>query len=296
MKAERRHELKTNALAQKIVSVPDYTRKYAGRAAVVVALVVVIGYILYRRSNAAATAHSNALMALSEARRDLDGVRRQPGGPLDSTFMLAIRSSYENGKALVNDVIGDTDDPKMLAQATLTSGDLALALYQVPVLPGATTNEALRPAASATPESLLNDATAAYQKIVDKYNDQPLILAGAQMGLATVAEEKREFDKAKDNYTKVIKNEAVPASVRSLAQARLDTLKNIQSPAILGDANMPYEKLATTRKSATRSTTTSAPTSGPTTTAPTTKPTMVKPAVVVPATKPTTAPSTKSIR
>ena len=74
MKAERRHELKENALAKqavravKVMQMPDWRRKYASRAALVLAGIILVAALVLHRINSSRDDQQRAVDHLARAR------------------------------------------------------------------------------------------------------------------------------------------------------------------------------------------------------------------------------------
>lgn len=285
MKSERRHDLKENALAKKIIELPDFRRKWGGRLALAALAVVVVGALIYNRMNAAEGRHREAEVQLTLARGLADELRFapfDPSRPIEPRDISVRQTAYDKGRAAVERVRELTSDNKLLAQASITEADLAFALANLPVPPGAAT----RPAEFATRpprDELMKQAAASYQDVIDHYADQPVAFANARLGLATINENRGDWDMANTQYQALRTASSVPQMYRQIAENRAKQLEQIKQPALLVAREVPPLLSPTT-----------APTSAPTTapaTAPAAAP-VAKPAAA-PTTKPASAPSTK---
>ena len=119
MKAERRHELKTNTLATKIVQLPDVGRKWAGRAALGLAIVLAVAALVYNRVSNSRRAEADAADAVAQARAALDEIRgANPGGfkPFDAAYMNTIKEKRKQGIAALDEAASLSTDPKLRAR------------------------------------------------------------------------------------------------------------------------------------------------------------------------------------
>src|SRR5205814_10266448 len=72
MKAEHRHELKTNDLAKSLLTFQDYVKVYGGRVALGIAIVILLVVLVMQRINSSHTAAERARDDLAYARRQND--------------------------------------------------------------------------------------------------------------------------------------------------------------------------------------------------------------------------------
>jgi hypothetical protein len=238
MKAERRHEMQQNALATKTVELPSLGRVWMGRAAMALAALAVVAAFIVSRVQ---RSHQQALDAgefLAEAQQDVQGMRtaapRSQFEPpaLDASFMGSVQSMYDDGKLKLQQAVDRMKDHDQLGQATLLRGDLNLALAVIPAIPGATTQPTLlspRPSR----EDAYTEAAAAYKEVVDRYGDQPVNVVLARLGLATIAENKRDFQAARDQYQAVSNDPRASAMFQQFAKGKLDGLASLEAPPLI---------------------------------------------------------------
>src|SRR5438046_1636620 len=72
MKAEHRHELKTNDLAKSLLTFQDYVKVYGGRVALGIAIVILLVVLIMQRINSSHTAAERARDDLAYARSQID--------------------------------------------------------------------------------------------------------------------------------------------------------------------------------------------------------------------------------
>lgn len=302
MKSERRHELQTNELAKQIAKLPDTTRQYGTRLALVVALIAVVVFFFYYRSSsrkANEAAEAEVLQAITQEvinlthYQHLDQARDASGEASPVQAMSNLRNQVaEIRKGLAS--LGESENTKIRAKALQVRGDLNLFLATSPELPQATTRPSLgfgdlRTGAMAT-------AAESYQSIIQTYGDQPLPVAGAHFGLAALAEDQGKWDDARKEFQAIIDQPNLPASIAAQAKARLDSIDQAMQPVYISTQpadqtqspesmlNDLAQKIAAQRNQ---------PVETPTTQSATTLPAAVPAIPAAPATMPTTAPAAR---
>jgi tetratricopeptide (TPR) repeat protein len=272
MKSERRHELKSNTLAEGLEGLPDWWRKYGSRllmGVIVVALVVVLAYQWSagkRQQEAAAKAD------LATARYAIDQLHQlslqvaRPGGE-DQAATLR-RQNADDARQAIQLARKNSKDDLLQAEATVALGDLNWLLANMPPLPGATTRESLRLPQPAS--DYLDEAAAAYQEVIQKYPNQHLSLISAYFGLGAIAENRKDWAAAKADYEKIKSLPGVRSAFQETADQRLTLLAKIEQPVFLAT-----------------------PATLPATTAPTTAAASPATAIAIPTT-PATGPTTRS--
>lgn len=223
MKAERRHELKTNSLAKSLEGLPQYWREYGSRVLLVV-LVAAITFLLVRYwndkkareqetiSTSLETAHT-ALRELERAPLELAG-----GAPASAIAEERERLTQQVDTALAG-LVSATKDPKVLSNAYLARGDLYWTLANFPALPGSETQPSLD---VPNRDGVLEQARSWYQKVIDQGNAATLDdQFYARVGLAAVAENLRQWDKARDQYNAIANSGSMTPSYKQYATERL---------------------------------------------------------------------------
>jgi hypothetical protein len=256
MKAERRHELRENALARqavkavKVMQLPDLRRKWLSRAAVALIVVLVITALVYNRVTASSNAHAQARELLARASQLTTQIRLDTAGPnvpLDARFFDTMTALSEEAGSDLEQVMANSSDPQLLAQAAVLRGDINYTLANVPVLPSPTT-AASQPAPSLklSRDEYLSRAASAYKDVADHYKDQPISYASARFGLAAVAENKSEWQTAKSEYEAVLADPNSAPSIRQRAQQGITNLAQLQHAPLLERTPVPPLVLPTT--------------------------------------------------
>lgn len=249
MKAERRHDLKTNALARGIEGLPDYWRDYGNKLLLVViaALLVYLGvrYWSQKRANEA-QAVTESLQSAQSALQDLD---RLPMGYMSAMAQPSAladqrQKAVQSAEIAINTVINDARDPKALASGYLAKAELNWKLANMPEIPGAQTQPSLR--MSKNPDEFLNAARSAYEQVLQpQFSGQTLATFQARLGLAAIAENQQKWDAARQQYQAILDASNFPPEFKSYASDRLAELPNLQKPALLGEGPNLFSHPAT---------------------------------------------------
>lgn len=286
MKSEHRHELETNSLAASLATLPETLKTHSNKILTVLAIVLlVVAGIRYKRSQdaAAADAVRQSLASAWSALERVQSIGSMPFPIPDAQKQTMLDAAETDVKAAAQNVIdtADASDHAQLASAYQALGQLywTLSIYS----PIATTGPSTQP--TTRPTNYLDMSRDAYQKIVTSYAEQTQPLISARFGLAAIAEEKRDWKTAREEYQKVIESEHALATDKSLAEDRVAGLDKLQNPLLLIPASQPVmpETMPTALPELTPLPSLDM---GPTP-APSTQP------VATPTTKPTTAPTTR---
>jgi hypothetical protein len=256
MKAERRHELKSNSLARRLEGLPAFLQTHANRLMVGLILILLVILALQYRARTAAQSAVQAQSDLAGARADIAQLRAgtYQGMPLaEATTQQAAQARTDLRKSAEDSLLSVLDltksDPAMQARAYLAKGDLYWQLAVFPDLP--TTQPDLNP--SKTPPELLELADDAYRQALKVApQDQVLLRNSARLGLAAVAENQSDWDKAQTWYQAVIDDPDAGSALHDYATKRLQILTSLREPVLLASdlatpatepANPPAEAL-----------------------------------------------------
>ena len=236
MKAERRHELQTNTLAQFLSDLPLYIRFHANKILFGIIVICLIILLVRYRSNQAAIAHQATKDSLESAKigiqqlkvvdrtQSTDAARAQERAKLAAQVKSAVENVLENTK--------DPDDAGTRAQALLVQGDLNWTLANLPPVAGAATQPAL--SSRQTPAEYLANAETAYLKVVKTYPDQGVAKANAWLSLAAIEENRGNWDKAIEYYEKTIADASIAKAFKEVAKSKLAAVPQIRTPVYLG--------------------------------------------------------------
>jgi hypothetical protein len=270
MKAERRHELKTNSLARGLEGVPEHWREYGSKVLLVI-LVGAIVFLLVRYWNDKKVRDAEMVTSsMQTAHAELEQLKNLPiqlfGASASAVAEQRQRIAQQVDQAF-STVINSTKDPKTLANAFLGQGDLNWMLANFPELPGAETLPSNLQIQNR--DALLDQARSWYEKVLESGNSAaPSDVFYARLGLAAIAENQSQWDKAKSQYQSVVDAAEMPTSFKEYARDRLAQLPQLLTPALIvprppvvPEATAPASAPATTSRPTTApaATTTSQP-------------------------------------
>jgi hypothetical protein len=175
------------------------------------------------RELAAATLSSVETIALELADGALDSQPLEMF-PVEKRAEI-VRKAVSQAAAGLDSMATLTEDPTLAAAAGVVRGDLNWALGTLTPPPEATT----RPALAYVPEGQdpLEFARRSYKAVVDNFPTQHVSVARARLGLAAIAENKREFDAAKAAYQTLIDDTATPSAFADIAKMRQTILPQL---------------------------------------------------------------------
>jgi tetratricopeptide (TPR) repeat protein len=233
MKAEHRHELKTNDLSKALITTGDYVKEYGGRVALALAIVIMVVVLVNTRIKRGRESQARLKSNLAFAQAQIDQLEMIGLDPLG--VPTAPPSRFDEVRADLDTILDDASDKQVLAQALVARGDLNWALANYPQFPPgspATT----RPAYKLEKErsEYLKDAASAYQQVLDRYADQTLPSIVSRFGLATVAEQGRQWEQARAHYEQLAKLPDEHKTFKQLADARLKRLDELGKPILIG--------------------------------------------------------------
>lgn len=246
MKSEHRHELESNSLAGFLHNLPQHLRTHSNKILLVLAGVLLVFAGMRYRENQKIEQDNQARQALANAWETVRIVRDELpleflGRPGSAASLAQRREDLiEQGNQNAQRVLSDSDkstDAARMASAWLARGELYWALAHLPELPGAATQPSLAPKTSAA--EALDIAANAYQTILREFGDQVQPVIAARLGLAAIAETKRDFAGARQQYQSLIDSEQTSRNDKQLAQARLNKLADLEKPLLLLPATQP---------------------------------------------------------
>jgi hypothetical protein len=237
MKAQRRHDLKTNALAHVLEDFPGFMREYGSRILLGVILCALVVVLIINWSRGKSERDTRSREAIATARQDLNQINSGMAQVIFSGYPSAtIADLRDNAVKRISDSINralESDDPKVKAEAEVIRGDLNYLLASLPPLPGSETRPSLN--GDLSPDELRKNARDAYLKVLGApLNQEHASVRNARFGLASIAEDMSEWDQAKKYYQQNIDDPAVAAPFKELARDRLDRLPTLQKPILLG--------------------------------------------------------------
>jgi len=203
MDSKHRHELEENDLQAFLNNFGDWWGRHGNKILIVTLIVLasVLGVRLWNWQQTAAL--QNAWSDLSET--------QTPEGLVD------VANRHRN--------------PAVQAIARLSAGD---ALLQEVVTPRRTIPGVETPAPAdrvSDPQRKLDAAASQYQMVIDNQRYHLIYRLNARLGMATVAEQRRDWDEAKRQFQAVIEQGGDYSQIVAQAKGRLDRLDSLAEPA-----------------------------------------------------------------
>lgn len=232
MKSERRHDLKTNALARGLEGLPNYWRDYGSRALLVVVVALIV-YLLVRYWNdRKASQAQQAALAMTTIQEKLEDIDRLAGAFSANTAQAVADQRQKDARDVedaIDTVLDHAHDARAKANAYVARGELNWKLANLPELPGADTRPSLK---LSNRDKLLDNAKSAYEEVLRSNSGDALDEFSARMGLAAIAEDKRDWGAARQQY-QLAADSGLPEAFRDYARKRLTDLSQYQKPVLI---------------------------------------------------------------
>lgn len=225
MKAEHRHELKTNELAQWLADLPQWAKKnlrWIIYGSVVLTLVIA-SYIYHSyQKNVVSTRQEVALTRLlAQTAQDKIRILQAQSQGVDISYMLVQRANdLENiAKNAKDDGLAAST---FIKQAEILRTELHYRLESV---------------SQSDLNTQINRAKQSYNNALEKATQNPSLAATAKFGLALCDEELGNFEAARKTYDEISQNPQYEGtSAASEAQFRLRTMDNFAKKLVFNPA------------------------------------------------------------
>jgi hypothetical protein len=237
MKSQRRHELKTNALARKMEELPNLWREYANKLLLGLIVVMLVIFLLRYRAQQAEEARLNASTNLSVAERAIHDLWYQPLMLVGNQPGMAKTRDDLAGEAenALDGAMRSAEEPTLRADVYVARGNLNWLLANFPALPAAATQPSMRLPKSNS--DYLAAAASAYSEVLNPpLSDNHPALTAARLGLAAIAENKADWTSAEKYYNQVIGDSMTDATMKDYGQRRLKMLDELKKPVLLAGA------------------------------------------------------------
>ena len=234
MKSQRRHELKTNALARKMEGLPDFWREYSNKILLGLILVMLVIFLVRYRTQQAEEARVEASTNLSVAVRATQDLWYQPLMLVgDQLGMAKSRDGLaREAESALDSAMRTAEDPQLRADIYVARGNLNWLLANFPALPAAATQPSMQLPKSS--DDYLAAATAAYSQVLnDPLSQNHRALTAARLGLAAVAENKADWASADRYYHDLIGDSLTDATMKEYGEHRLKILDDLKKPVLL---------------------------------------------------------------
>ena len=237
MKSERRHELHTNSLATFITRLPELLREHGSKVLLGIIILLLIIILVHQRTRRNREQLDTGWSSISNARFTLQRLGLLPAQLKSANDIAAARKQLiESCSSVLTSVVA-SDNPTLAAEAYLLRGDLNWTLANLPELPEAATQPYLKLEGSA--QDFLTRAEEAYQKVIRTYPDQPISVGNARFGLAAIAENRRDWARAKSLYEEVKNDPKTIPSYKILADLKIAALDQINTPVYIVPTSQP---------------------------------------------------------
>jgi tetratricopeptide (TPR) repeat protein len=229
MKAEHRHELKTNALADWMTHFPDWVRENLISIIIVAATILALGGFFFWKGHTKNT-------GLQEQYRFTSIVNQLS----NSKMQILDPSGQETDKSSI--LFGPAGSLEAFANSTDDNNLAALAFIKHA--------EALRSELHYRTKSLskedltaqIDRAKQSYVKAMEKSTDNASLAAAANFGLGLCEEELGNFDAARKIYGDIAENAAFQGTVSvNQAKLRLDTMADYQANVVFAPKPRPIQ-------------------------------------------------------
>lgn len=230
MKAEHRHELKTNELAEWLSNLPQWTKENLTTIIIILAVIIVAlaFYVRYRYNKSLVADEqlefTNLLNQLSGSKMQVLSAQAQGR---DLSFIL-----LQPANSLGNFAQNAKND-RMAALALIKQAEALRT--ELHYRPGTVSNEDLT--------SQINQAKAAYTEAIQtrlQGTSNPSLMAAAEFGLGLCEEELGNFEKAQQIYQIIAENPDFEGTVAvTQAKHRLETMADYKQKVIFKPAPAP---------------------------------------------------------
>jgi hypothetical protein len=231
MKSERRHELKTNTLAEALAKAPHRGRQWITTGTFALVAAVVVGLLVRYRINTAADRLARATDNLAVAREEIEEIKQMALQPVDPSQPEELFKDVSSRLDLVVQDAGD-GNPKLTAEALVARGDLNWNMATYSASLAASTTQPVSGIQS--PDEFLKSAQAAYNQVISGFPQQDFSVSTARFGLAAAAENSRDWDSARKQYQAVNDDANAPDLLKKLAQAMMGQLDQLQQTPVIG--------------------------------------------------------------
>jgi hypothetical protein len=228
MDSERRHELQKNDLEVLLrVKLPEFWRKHGNRLMWMLTLaMLVILVLVYRRNQVRAETSAlaqNTSVAIDFSQQ-LRRLLQSPRVVWTDETVKGVVTQVADIETAANSVIGSDATPTQKAYAILARADTFWAMSNASseLFEKATTLGAVRSA-----EQFRTEAEASFNDIVRLHENEREPVMSALFGLATIAEDRRDFEQAKLRYEQIINDKLSTEVYKASARQRLDNLPEI---------------------------------------------------------------------
>jgi hypothetical protein len=237
----------SDRLSKELDGLPGMLRRWGNTALTCILIVAAVLLLIRWRIASVEQGKLGVLNALSNARNYVIELRPENLKRYPPDYLARVRTDItSHARGEIADVLNNTDDPKLKAQALVTRGDLNWQLANFPELPGAATQPALQ--SPETREELLKKAADEYNTVLktDAYAKDHDARTSARFGLAAVAENQSDWDTAKRELQAIVNDpETTPVLVQQ-AKDDLSKLPDLEKPLYMAPATQQIAEIPAT--------------------------------------------------
>jgi tetratricopeptide (TPR) repeat protein len=221
MKAEHRHELKTNELAEWLANLPKWAKENLRMiiyfAVVIIAVIAVWIWRGYQENVVSLNQKLRLSGLLRELAQDRYTTIQQQAQGIDVSYTLLQTANK------LQDFADRIPDADMAAMALIKSAEALRSELHYRI--GPIDNEAY--------SSQIAKARAAYESAIKRAQNNPSLRASATLGLGLCAEEIRNFTEAKEIYRKIVEDPNFAATIAAAsAKYRLEVMDEYKQMAL----------------------------------------------------------------
>jgi len=226
MRAEERHKLKTNELAESLSELPDYLRQHGNKilTGVIIILVLVLGFFWWRNAQASAReeniARLNDLLAQKTLLQGLTVQQAQMEKSNDEQSLPYNAADLAGGfKAVAEKAAGNP--MALIAMKEQAEALRSQLLYSS------------QPITDEQRKTLCTQAEGIYEQMKNGFPNSSQALGIANLGLALLAEEQGNWDKAREIYQQMVadgQTRLAGTMYPVQAQLRLKRIDEISQP------------------------------------------------------------------
>ncbi len=224
MRAEERHRLKTNELAQKLSELPEYLRKHSKIISVGIVVLVAVGVV-------GSFWWSARKKSYSRRNEELQGLFPQVVQIQDSVAKAAQDPKTQSETTYnISSLLGALGNLSSEAQGTPVG---MMALMQQADLERSELYYTHRQLSDQEREKIYRTSESLYQQILKQYGQHAQAMGMAKLGLALLAEDRGDWDKAKKTYDEILAEKdgkLTGTTFPLLAKRRLRMIDDIDIP------------------------------------------------------------------
>jgi len=226
MRAEERHKLKTNELAESLSELPEFFRQHGNKilTGVIIVLVVVLGFFWWRNAQASAREENIArLNDLLAQKTLLQGL----------TVQQAQVAKQGDEQTLPYDAANLASEFKAVAEKAAGSPMALIALKEQAEAIRSQLLYSSQPITDEQRKTLCTQAESIYEQMKNVFPNSSQALGTADLGLALLAEEQGNWAKAREIYDKMVadgQSRLAGTMYPAQAQLRLKRIDEISQP------------------------------------------------------------------